>query len=74
MASQLLRKLYMDDPVNSVENTEKVREFWQKAIRIFKDGGFNLRKFRSNDEDLLREFAGGQVQQYHKVLRPTLGP
>ena len=68
MASQLLRNLYMDDPVNSMENTEKAREFWQEALRIFKDGGFNLRKFRSNDEDLLREFAGDQVQQVHKVL------
>ena len=68
MASQLLRNLYMDDPVKSVENTEKAREFWQEAIRVFKDGGFNLRKFRSNDEDLLREFSDGQVQQIHKVL------
>jgi len=30
--------------------------------------GFNLPKFRSNDEDLLREFADGQVRQFHKVL------
>ena len=68
MASQLLRNLYMDDPVNSMENTEKAREFWHEAVRIFKDGGFNLRKFRSNDEDLLREFSDSQVQQLHKVL------
>ena len=32
------------------------------------DGGFNLRKFRSNNEFLLREIADGQVQQFHKVL------
>ena len=68
MASQLLRNLYMDNPVNSVENIEKARKFWQETIRIFKDGGFNLRKFRSNDEDLLREFACGHVQQFHKVF------
>ena len=68
IASQLLRNLYMDDPVNSVENTEKAREFWHEAVTIFKDGGFNLRNFRSNDEDLLREIADGQVQQLHKVL------
>ena len=68
MASQLIRNLCMDDPVNCVGNTEKAREFWQEAIWIFKDGGFNLRKFRSNDEDLFREFADGQVQQFHKVL------
>ena len=68
MASQLLRNLYMDDPVNSMENTEKAREFLQEAARIFKDGGFNLRKFRSNDENLLREFSDSQVQQLHKVL------
>jgi len=42
MASQHLRNLYMDDPVNSMENTEKAREFWHEAVRIFKDGGFNL--------------------------------
>lgn len=68
MASQLLRNLYMDDPVNSMENTEKAREFWHEAVPIFKDGGFNLRKFRSNDENLLHEFSGTQVQQRHKVL------
>ncbi|XP_078355162.1 uncharacterized protein LOC144639738 [Oculina patagonica] len=68
MASQLLRNLYMDDPVNSMENTEKAREFWHEAVRIFKDGGFNLRKFRSNDENLLHEFSDSQVQQLHKVL------
>lgn len=53
MASQLLRNLCMDDPVNSMVTTEKAREFWHEAVRIFQDGGFNLRKFRSNDEDLL---------------------
>ena len=68
IADQLLRNLYMDDPVNSVENTEKAGEFWHEAGNIFKDGGFNLRKFRSNDEVLLREIADGQVQQFHKVL------
>ena len=68
MVSQLLRNLYMADPVNSVENTEKAGECWEDAIRIFKDGGFDLRKLRSNDEDLLREFAGGHVQQFHNVL------
>ena len=54
--------------MNFVENTEKAREFWHEAVNIFKDGGFNLRKFRSNDEVLLREIADGQVQQFHKVL------
>jgi len=67
MADQLLCNLYMDDPVNSVENTEKAGEFWHEAVNIFKDGGFNLRKFRSNDEILLREIADGQVQQFQKV-------
>ena len=35
---------------------------------IFKDGGFNLWKFRSNDENLLHEFSGTEVQKLHKVL------
>ena len=61
IASQLLRNLYMDDPVNSVENPEKTREFWHEAVTIFKEGGFNLWKFRSNGEDLLREIADSQV-------------
>lgn len=54
--------------MNSLENSEKARKFWQEARRIFKEGGFNLQKFRSNDQDLLREFADGQVQRHHKVL------
>ena len=68
IASQLLRNLYMDDPVNSAESTEKAREFWQETVCIFKDGGLNLRNFLSNDDDLLHEFVDGQVQQFHKVL------
>jgi len=68
MASHLLHNLYTDDPVNSMENTEEAREFWHEAVHIFKDGGFNLRKFRSNDQNLLHEFSDSQVQQLHKVL------
>ena len=69
MASQLLyNNLYMDDPVNSMENTEKAREFWHEAVCIFKDGGFNLQKFRSNDKDLPCGFSDSQVQQLYKVL------
>ena len=54
--------------MNSIENTEKAREFWHEAVLIFKDGGFNLWKFRSNDENLLHEFSGTEVQKLHKVL------
>ena len=54
IVAQPLRNLYMDDPVNSVEHTDKAREFWHEAVNIFTDGGFNLRKFRSNNEVLLR--------------------
>ena len=58
----------MDDPVNSMENTEKAREFWHEAVHIFKDGGFNLRKFRSRDRDLLREFQTAKYNSYTKYL------
>ena len=54
--------------MNSLEDCEKAREFWQEARQIFKEGGFNLQKFQSNDRDLMREFADGQVQRLHKVL------
>ena len=71
MASQLLCNLYMDDPVNSVENTEKGREFWHEAVHIFKDGGFNLRKVQSNDKDLLSavSFKTAKYNSYTKYLR-----
>ena len=69
MASQLLyNNLYMDDPVNSMENTEKAREFWHEAVCIFKDGGFNLWKFQPNDKDLLREFQTAKYNSYTKYL------
>ncbi|XP_067030624.1 uncharacterized protein [Acropora muricata] len=58
----------MADKVISVENTEKAREFWHEVVNIFSDGGFNLLKFRSNDEVPLRKIADGQVQQFHKAL------
>ena len=50
-----------------MDDTEEAREFWHEAVNIFNDSGFNLRKFRSNDEVLLREIGDGQVQQFHKV-------
>ena len=45
MASQLLCNLYMDDPENSMEDTEKAREFWHEAVCIFKDDALTCINF-----------------------------
>ena len=44
-----------------VQVLSDVMEFWHEAVNIFTDGSFNLQKFRSNDENRLREIADGQV-------------
>ena len=50
--SKLLRDLYVDDNTTSVDNEEEGANFYEKAKYYFAQGGFNLRKWATNDENL----------------------
>lgn len=64
-AKVLLRNLYVDDSVNSVDTDAEAQSFWNKAVDIFCRGGFNLRKFQSNSSNLTIQ---KEVETVHNVL------
>ena len=65
VAEELLRNLYVDDLVNSVDSDVEAANFWTKAVEIFHEGGFNLRKFQSNSQ---QANFGQEDKTVHKVL------
>ena len=44
--------LYVDDFAGGASNTEEGFQKYQQAKRVMKEGGFNLRKWRTNDNNL----------------------
>ena len=42
----------VDDIVTGVNSTEEALEFYKKSENLFKLGGFNLRKFLSNSDEV----------------------
>ena len=50
-----LRNLYVDDSTGGGDNTNEVLQFYLKAKSRLLEAGLNLRKWRSNDEDLQKE-------------------
>ena len=65
IAHTLLRNLYVDDTVNSVDTESEAEEFWSKSVQIFQRGGFNLRKLQTNTKTL-QPFS--KDESVHKVL------
>lgn len=66
VASDLLRNLYVDDTVNSVDDDRQAENFWTTAVNIFHQGGFNLRKFQSNSQNL-------KIEKKEETTRKVLG-
>ena len=66
VASDLLWNLYVDDTVNSVDDDSQAENFWTTAVNIFHQGGFNLRKFQSNSQNL-------KIEKEEVTTRKVLG-
>ena len=49
-----LRKLYIDDFANSFDDKEVTLETYKASKRIMLEGNFNLRKWQSNDKEVLQ--------------------
>ena len=52
--SKLLKSLYVDDLTSGGNNVFDAFELYQKAKSRLKDGGFNLRKWKSNSRELMK--------------------
>ena len=53
--AKLLSRLYADDLSCSVDTADKGLEVYKRSQEILAKGSFNLRKFRTNDADLLAQ-------------------
>ena len=53
--SKLLQSFYVDDLVSGCESIDKALELYQKAKERMLAGGFKLRKWKTNDVELLQE-------------------
>ena len=52
---KLLSRLYADDLSCSVDTADKGLDVYKRSKEILAKGSFNLRKFRTNDADLLAQ-------------------
>ena len=58
----ILNRLYADDMSCGVSDTEEAFEIYRQSKQIMSEGGFNLRKWRSNDKALLRKIVEHETQ------------
>ena len=52
---EVLRSLYVDGLASSKPDSESTYEFYIKLNERFYEGGFNMRKWKTNDQDLQRK-------------------
>ncbi|XP_065061319.1 uncharacterized protein LOC135688408 [Rhopilema esculentum] len=74
-AMKLADNFYVDDLVFGASNLIDARNLYLKAVERMKEGGFNLRKWKSSSLDLVEEFFKGPLQpkifiSEHDVIRP----
>ena len=50
---KFLVNLYVDDSINGDDSYEKAFELYKKSVACMKDAGFELKKFHTNDSNLL---------------------
>lgn len=64
---ELLRKsLYVDNLLTGEENDEKDFVVYQKSKKIMASGGFNLRKWNSNSQTLMKSIEACEILQEQK--------
>ena len=54
LVKRLQESIYVDDILTGVEDVETAWQLYLHSKEILKTGGFNLRKFKTNDSDLQR--------------------
>ena len=65
---KILTRLYADDLSCSTNSIETALEIFHKSRDILSQGGFHLRKFRTNDKTLLRKIEGTNARNIPPAL------
>lgn len=77
-ANILQNQLYVDDLLAGGNNLSQVKDTQIQLIKVLQDGGFNLRKFASNNRALLEHLPKQQISEVmlnfkHSETQKTLG-
>ena len=64
---EVLRQLYVDDFVGSKNSVTETFELFQKLKNPFKEGGFDIRKCATNDEELEK-----MIENYERLNLPSM--
>ncbi len=64
----MLNHLYADDFSGGTNDRVKALKLFENSKEIMEQGGFNLRKWNSNDKDVLRK------KYYLEIKRGSLNP
>ena len=70
VCNKILNSLYADDINTGAHTVEETIELYRKAKQIMKEGGFNLRKWRSNSDKVTKEIMNDSVD-VNKVMRES---
>ena len=63
-----INSLYADDINTGAHTTQETIELYKKAKQIMKEGGFNLRKWRSNSDKVTKEIMNDSASDVNKVI------
>ncbi|XP_044184801.1 uncharacterized protein LOC122964943 [Acropora millepora] len=74
MAALLEKSLYVDDLVSGEVDDEKALEIYHKSKRIMADGGFNLRKWNSNSQNVMSKISKSERPQEDSITQRKAQP
>eukprot|EP00794_Sanderia_malayensis_P007346 gene7346-biopygen5937 len=70
--SKMIGGFFVDDLVTGCENTEKAVSLYERAKERMKEGGFHLRKWKTNDRRLAREIAVKEEEGVKERITPEI--
>ena len=74
MAALLEKSLYVDDLLSGAVDEEKASEIYHKSKRIMADGGFSLRKWNSNSQNVMSEISKSERPQEDSITQRKAQP
>ena len=74
MAALLRKSLYVDDLLSGAGDDEKALEIYHKSKKIMADGGFNLRKWNSNSQNVMSEISRFERPQEDSITQRKAQP
>ena len=72
MAALLKKSLYVDDLLSGAGDDEKALEIYHKSKKIMADGGFNLRKWKSNSQNVMSEISKFEGPQEDSIMHQSI--